>query len=104
VSTPNPEHSPHSFRVHTLNAVSLQEQPICLRARYVAYDLVATQGGVTLMVELIVPTEVAGSHCRFPVTLTFAVSKTAHMVCLGHSAMVWGLRKVSLTYVDCMAG
>lgn len=57
MSTPNPEHSPHSFRVHTLNAASLQELLICLRAGYVAYDLVATQGGVTLMLELLVPTE-----------------------------------------------
>ena len=57
VSTPNPEHSPHSFRVHTLNAGSLQEQAICLRTGYVAYDLVATRGGMTLMVELLVPTQ-----------------------------------------------
>ena len=75
--------------MHTLNAASLQEQPICLRAGYVAYDLVATQGGVTLMLELLVPTERWPVLTAGSVTLTFAVS---------------GLRKVSLTYVDCMAG
>jgi len=55
----------------------------------VAYDLVATQGGVTLMLELLVPTERWPVLTAGSVTLTFAVS---------------GLRKVSLTYVDCMAG
>ena len=70
-----PRHSSHSFRVHTLNAASLQEQPICLRAGHVAYDLVATQGGVTLMVEL--PTErwhCGGSTFR---SVTFTVSGLA---------------------------
>ena len=54
---PKPRAVAALLRVHTLNAASLQEQPICLRAGYVAYDLVATRGGMTLMVELLVPTE-----------------------------------------------
>ena len=54
----------------------------------VAYDLVATQGGVTLMVDLLTERWLVLT-AGVPVTLTFAVS---------------GLRKVSLTYVECMAG
>ena len=55
----------------------------------VAYDLVATQGGVTLMLELLVPTE------RWPVLTAGSRDADFRRV---------GMRKVSLTNVECMAG